>query len=579
MPGSLTLPAGIPSPTDRSVARVVAEWVAVDRDRPAAAVAAVVGAVAAARGLEIDLVVDATAVPPSPRVAAELVDDTACELVAGGWGPWLPGLARESLVSDDRRRLGVHHTPASAVDEILDLVDTHGCPLGQVSRVLDPSVGGGAFLLGVASRSLSPPDRTVDAMWAVDVDPLAIATTIAALSLWAGVPPRPEQMVVGNFLSDEVRDVLAPSFDLVIGNPPFRSPLRSDTARADTDRARLRRRWPDLGRHVDDAAAFLLAAADHCGEAGVVALVQPDSVLGAEDAGPVRERLDRHAPLRGLWVDRHRSFAAGVDAVAVVAGGPDPPGSVAVQVGSGPVTVRSCPEPSSWAPLLAGARGVPVLGHLAVEATLGDIADVTAGFRDQYYGLVDAVHEDPDAALRLVTVGLIDPLRSAWGERPCRFSKRTFRHPAVDLDRVDDAIAVWVRRRLRPKVLVASQTRVLEAVVDLDGTLVPSVPVVSVEPVGSAPSLWHVAALLTSPVSTVISLLAGAGTAMSADAIRVSASSLASLPLPLDRDGWDEAAAAASNGDVAGCGAAMLAAHGIADRSDLLDFWWGRLPN
>ena len=59
------------------------------------------------------------------------------------------------------------------------------------------------------------------------------------------------------------------------------------------------------------------------------------------------------------------------------------------------------------------ALGLIVLGVL-------EIATATAGFRDQFYGLIPFVRDGP-ADAPLVTSGLLDPGRSAWGERPARF--------------------------------------------------------------------------------------------------------------------------------------------------------------
>ncbi|MGB1506480.1 MAG: hypothetical protein ACPHDT_13450, partial [Acidimicrobiales bacterium] len=115
--------------------------------------------------------------------------------------------------------------------------------------------------------------------------------------------------------------------------------------------------------------------------------------------------------------------------------------------------------------------------------------------------------------------------------------------------------------------------------VDEVGSAVPSVPVVSVEPRPDAPSLWHLAALLTSPVATTLAVLDAAGSAMSADAIRVSAPRLARLPLPGDRRAWDEAAIAAHRGDIDECGWAMLRAHGLGHRCDVFEFWRSRIPS
>ncbi len=86
-----------------------------------------------------------------------------------------------------------------------------------------------------------------------------------------------------------------------------------------------------------------------------------------------------------------------------------------------------------------------------------------------------------------------------------------------------------------------SQTRVIEAVVDVDGRLLPSVPVVSVEPADPT-DLWRVAAVLLSPVASAWMLHHRAGSGLSDDTIRVSARSVTELPLPTDRDRWAEAA-------------------------------------
>ena len=561
---------GIPRTPDPEVFRFVEACAAASPDDVAGAIGAVVERVAQARRLQVELIIGGDAVEPSPAVL-ELDDEGVC---AGEWGPWLPGFVREAMQSDDRqRRLGVHHTPPQVVDEILDLLERTTGPITARTSVLDPAVGGGAFLLAVAERMAGDRAGIVEKLWAVDVDPVALATTRAALSLWAGGPVSNDRFVLGDFLTPSTTDRLLDRVDLVVGNPPFLSQLKGPTARRAEARAALRARWPDVGRYVDDAAAFLLAGAELLAPTGAMALVQPDSVLATSDAAPVRARLQAAAPVRGLWVDEARSFAASVDTVAIVAA-PGEPGPV--RVGSSEVDE---PAATSWGHLLAAARGVPIIEQPSTDATLGSIATVTAGFRDQYYGLVDAVVDDAAGDHPLVTVGLIDPLHNGWGVVPARFAKQRFQHPSVELDRVDPAIAGWIRARLVPKVLVASQTKVIEAVVDEAGGMIPSVPVVSVEPTRGAPSLWHIVALLTSPVATVLAVLDAAGTALSADAIRVSAARLARLPLPADHGLWDEAADAARRGDVDGCGRAMLRAHGLDHRSDVLDFWTDRRPS
>lgn len=563
---------GTPRRPDPEVFRFVEACASAASDDVAATIAAVVQRVAEARGCDVALIVGDAAVDACADVLGVADGHDVC---AGPWGPWLPGFVREALQTADRRKhLGIHHTPPEVVAEILDLVERTG--VGPTwESVLDPAVGGGVFLLEVASRVRGDATGVVDRFWAVDIDPVAVATARAALSLWAGRQLPAAQFVVGDFLDPATVARLPDRFDLVVGNPPFLSQLKGTTSRSTAARAALRARWPGVGRYVDDAAAFLLAATDFISDhSGTVVLMQPDSLLAASDAAPVRERLMDVAPIRGLWVDRHRSFAASVDTVAVVVAAGD---AVGTGVVVGAETVPTPSSGASWGGLLGAARGVPVVPR-GDGPVLGSIAHITAGFRDQYYGLVDAVHDDADATHPLITVGLIDPLRNKWGSVGARFAKQRFAHPAVDLERVDAVITPWIADRLVPKVLVASQTRVLEAIVDEAGCLVPSVPVVSVEPTADAPSLWHVAALLTCPVATSYLLTDAAGTALSADSIRVSAARLGALPLPVVPDAWDVAASAAAAGDVEACGRAMLMAHRLETRPDVLDFWLARLP-
>lgn len=539
---------------------------AVGRTDPTATIAAVIAQVAEARGIDVRLELAGQFVAPAAEVMAVDADDVA----AGPWGPWLPGFVREALTAaDERHDQGVHHTPPEVVAEVLDLALAHAAPLTRSTTVLDPAVGGGAFLLAMAERLAGEPDEIVGRLHGVDVDPLAVATTRAALTLWSGAPVD-DTVRVGDSLTAD--PFAGRRFDLVVGNPPFLSQLRGGTTRDDAARAEMAARWPGVGGYVDDAAAFLLAGLDAASDDGTVVMIQPASVLGASDAEPVRARLADAAPPVAMWVDPGRAFAAGVDTVALVHRRDSTDSSVEV----GSLSVDR-PPARSWAPLLAAAAGVPVVPRLGDGRTLGDVARVTAGFRDQYYGLADAVVEDASGAHPLITSGAIDPLHDGWGSRPSRYAKQPFDAPSVVLDRIDPKVARWFADRLVPKVLVASQTQVIEAIVDAEGVRLPCTPVVSIEPTAEI-SVWEIAALLTSPVATAWLVTEAAGTALSASAVRVSASTLAAISLPTNAAAWARATSAAESGDVEACGRAMLDAHEVGDGGGLFSWWFDRIP-
>jgi hypothetical protein len=219
---------------------------------------------------------------------------------------------------------------------------------------------------------------------------------------------------------------------------------------------------------------------------------------------------------------------------------------------------------------------VPEVGGLATDGVLGDRAWAGAGFRDEFYGIAAAVGDDVVVGPPLVTSGLIDPGRCRWGEHTVRVARRAFEAPRVDLDRLPPSVRRWADRQLVPKVLVASQTKVLEAVADPDGAWLPGVPVVTVAPHhGPATGVWEIAAALTNPVTSAIVVGAAAGSGLSASTVRVAAGALERLPLPAG--GLAVAAEALRAGDVDGCATAATKAYGIdpaGERGRALLEWW-----
>lgn len=503
---------------------------------------------AAATGVEL---------PPSLALWELAGGQLSLDLVAGvGVGAGLPlASVLEQATSDDRRQVnGLHVTPAWLAAEIVErALDGIADPTGMAG--CDPACGGGAFLLAWAralhARGIDRRTIVRDLVWGADVDRVGLATAEAALALWAGEAPPPGRLVVGDALT-RGRKLWrgGPLFAAVVGNPPFLNQLGRATTRSAAAAARLRERYGDAVRPYTDAAwLFLLLGCDLVRPGGRVALVEPLSLVAARDARSVRSALHRRSHLRDLWVDDGRAFAASVTVCAPVlevrAASADDLGSVA---GAEPE-----PEPDrAWADRLADAIGVPPAA-LVPGPCLGDVAAVTAGFRDEYYGLVPLVREASgpnDGAMALVTAGVLDWGRCVWGERPTRFAKQPWQAPVVDADLAPDEPTAIVRAGLRwaerhrcPKILVASQTRVVEAAVDEAGTWVPSVPVVSVVPHDPA-DLWRLAAAVSSPAATAWLFRRAPGTALGKGALKIAASDLAALPLPPPGAAWDDAASA-----------------------------------
>lgn len=468
-------------------------------------------------------------------------------------------LYETSLPADVRRRGGVHYTPpAIAADLVARAVEA----LGRVPRrVLDPTCGGGVLLLAALDVLVASGIDPVDALervHGIDVDPGAVEVTTRAVRDWAvahGVDP---DVVVAPVLGDALVVDWPAGIDLVVGNPPFGGQLRGTTVRDDERSTRARSILGRRSGYADTAGLFLVRAVDTVVDGGVVVLVQPTSVLAARDAATVRRRVDDRATVHDVVFPDSAAFDASVQVCA-------------------PVIVRDRPDPADahdespvgveWSDIAADALGLAP-APTQRRRVLGDVATITAGFRDEFYSVARFVHEsdgaegtdgDPGRSRgrwpHLITSGAIEPGRVRWGESPTTVLRRRFDRPVVDVDGLrrwargpdgSTRLAALVESRCAPKVLVATQTRALEAVADPDGCLWPSVPVVSVLP--GAVDVWWLLAVLVSREATAWMRRRMLGTGLSSGALRVSARVLSDLPVP-DGDGaWRDAADALAAG-------------------------------
>lgn len=483
-----------------------------------------------------------------------------------------------------RRRFGAHYTPVELADRLVQLAFTHAdLDAGDLPRmVCDPSCGAGSILVSLAdelhARGAAPSEVLGRYLMGCDIDAAAVDAARRSLIAWAvaaGEPDPPEPRIIE-------ADALAlptdfPEVDVIVGNPPFASPLSADVAR----RRKLGRTAevggiPERdsardGAYVDDSALHLRAAVELVAPGGVVCLLQPQSLLASRDAAAVRIAVSEMAVLEALWASGDDIFEEAAVRVCApvlvrrrdpVGTGVDAPSSSVVFWEERPAARVTFDATGSWAPLLAGAVGTPRVGAAGGAAPtedvarVGDLARCTAGFRDEFYTLASVAYEsairepvgvEVDGAgadaYRLVTSGMIDPGTLRWGTGSWKLAGRSFSAPLADPDQLvqgSPRVARWSTARAVPKVLVASQTKVLEAAVDPYGRCVPVTPVVSVEPTGGC-SPAALAAMLSAPSNSARLATGAAGTGRSSTALRVGASAVAELVVSVDPEVWSAA--------------------------------------
>ena len=393
-------------------------------------------------------------------------------------------------------------------------------------------------------------------------------------------------------------------FDVVIGNPPFLNQLETTTAQSKNLATFLKRRYPGVAKGYADTAVIFAELSSQLvrADGGRFGLVQPASILASADTKGARRALTDRGTLETLWAAREGVFDASVRTCAIVFRNGEEPSTTQLRRFTGldfhalvPLRINKgeIAGMETWAPLIADGFGIPRV-DLDHSQTMSAVLSATADFRDQYYGLVgfveDANGRVPDGVntAALITTGLIDPAELHWGNRSTKFNKTDYTAPLVDLNRLrsESELGDWAANRLVPKLLLATQTRVIEGVVDEAGVLLPSVPVITVTTHGI--SLWHAAAALMSPPITAWAAARYMGAALSIDALKLSASQVLGLPLPASSIPWDTAAALIRDASGASssqkrtqklqeAGALMCDAYGVCDADQLMSWWRSRL--
>jgi hypothetical protein len=560
----------------------------------------------------------------------------------------LGALHEAMLTGEHRHRRGVHYTPAPLAALLVDVAlevrrsaDGTGT-VGAPSVVLDPSCGAGAFLVAAAEalhRDGLPAAEVLARLHGLEVDLHAAGLTVAVVRAWAvahgwhpegddGAGPRSGPHV-------RIADALDPSAtwrtrlgppDLVAGNPPFAGQLSKGTARPAVQRRRADAALGAAAGYADGASLFLTRACTEVAPGGAVVLVQPASLLAARDTTSVRRALEPW--LAALWVGEGGEFDAGVQVCAPVVVAPDASAEAEPGRSSAPsataagrpgdprgVRVLCGPDGSdrtrvdrsrlrstgSWAPLWAAAVGVPDV-ELDTARRLGSWCSATAGFRDEFYALAPLVTDDPapcpseppePGQVRVLTSGLVDPAGTGWGVRSARLAGRRLDAPVLHLAAAASSPEKRLRAamtvRSRPKVVLATQSRVLEAVVDDDGRWWPSVPLITVllrDELDDVDHRWMVAAALMAPPVTAWALCVAGGTALTPTAVKLAARQVLDVPLPVDDDLWRRAATAlrgasraASTGPdldaLTAVGTTMCDAYGLdRDAGAHVTAWW-----
>ncbi|MDB5324045.1 MAG: type modification enzyme [Phycisphaerales bacterium] len=408
----------------------------------------------------------------------------------------------------NRKATGVYYTPKLLIDLLLNhALPNCISPNAHPLKILDPACGPGDFLLAAHARLPTTPHH----LFGIDIDPAALTNCRAALT--ASIHPSSFTLHPSNALLNPP-DFLAPqSFDLILGNPPYVNAIEGNLTPA--TKSRLRALHPNVKGAADLAHYFLDQAIRLVKPGGRIALVLPRAILNSPAAAHLRANLPPHLRPNLIYApDRHDFFPGAAVFICLLILGPDPTCIASTDPDPATATFHRISITSSnwWFPLATAfsGRACPPCPSLDAERphhqTLSSQFQLAASMiAADAYNLIPHLTDDANApGLKLVTTGLIEPRQCLWGQRPCRYLKKDYRHPRlIPSDNLTRSLASRVTNARRPKILLAGLAKKIEAFLDPTGDYIGAVSTYSIyHPTDDTAALTRLLNHLLNPAAT-----------------------------------------------------------------------------
>jgi len=187
-------------------------------------------------------------------------------------------------MTSTKRALGQYSTPSETVDYMISLVWSH-IQSADNPTVLDPAVGDGVFVDRLTQHGV-PPSQ----IFAYDIDERAV-TSLAT---------RHRQVLHQDFL--QVDDG---NYDLIIGNPPYKS--KRESTYIQTNRTCLEQQFSGIGLH-NLYSMFTVHAIRNLKEGGFVCFIVQDSFLTNVYYSHFRRYILNHCKIHKITLAPRRLF-------------------------------------------------------------------------------------------------------------------------------------------------------------------------------------------------------------------------------------------------------------------------------
>ncbi|MGB3492505.1 MAG: DNA methyltransferase [Elainellaceae cyanobacterium] len=359
-------------------------------------------------------------------------------------------------------------------------------------------------------------------------------------------------------------------FDVVIGNPPY---LDSEamTVWHPQWRHHCTQHYQSARGNWDLFCVFIEKALMLCKPRGLHSFVVPNKLLSARYATAARSLLTQHSQIRSI---RDYSltdlFDAAVYPLVYVVKRRSPANPSHNPVNAAPIRYEQMKKgnlaceilhsrlipleqltasPSAWC-VDTNARRADLLQTLGDRfPTLGELAQVTgAATVAEAYQLKPLIHsldiqecmtsanpqnsgQNGDRHFQVVNSGTIDRYCLRWAEKPMRYLGDRISQPVISSQALHQVLPRRYQQARAAKLIVASMTRQLEVVADLDGCILAGKSTCIIQ-TDQLP-LLYLLGILNSRLMNLLFLQHSQGNRLNGGYLRIGPSPLRQLPIPL----------------------------------------------
>lgn len=533
---------------------------------------------------------------------------------------------------DSQKELGAYYTPYNLAFKIVSET------IFEVGSICDPACGDGVFLEAAANVldiiSGKPPESILNYISGVDIDRDAAESARKRMINW--YKKKTNESICPKSIIDLIENniVHADAFNLdkadwpnvteilednktrygykyVIGNPPFLSQLSTKTANPELKK-KLNERFGISGTYTDISTYFYflgLSLLDKGLDHTAINMIQPVSTLSSEGAKDLRERLLEGEVFIGYSEEDYFDAKVKICNIRLRNNNANPERSIEIGFIEDEEScfidyekfreIHKYSNSNSFSPLVALLHKYPIdiLSKINVSGLLGEHVTTTAGFRDEYYEIVENIEEKkmdwkPNLNIPkgkggpVISTGMIEPNLSRYGEKEFRIGGKKYKNPIYVgdpspklqnyFDSIEDAMFI-----------VATQTKVIEAM-QLGYLFIPLTPIISVT-LKDAPGFsdfyyHHILAVLLSPVASFYAYTMFGGGGMGGNSMKLSAKNILTIPMPHP---WSHKVCNSlsllhkHDGVSKKFGYEMCKVYELDDddANTLTEWWWNRLPS